>query len=139
MNVELVERLLLSVLLSALAVAAYLFLNRYLLRRASGKLARFPSYRVGRPALVYFSTPTCAPCKTVQRPVIERLKNRYGEWFQVIEVDASRQPEIAQEWGVMTVPTTFVIDASGKPRYVNQGVATAEKLIQQLELEDFSI
>jgi hypothetical protein len=37
------------------------------------------------------------------------------------------------------VPTTFVIDANGKPRYVNHGVAMAEKLIQQLEIEDYSI
>jgi hypothetical protein len=54
-------------------------------------------------------------------------------------VDASAQPEVAQEWGVLSVPTTFVIDASGKPRFVNHGVANAEKLIQQLELEDYEI
>ena len=82
---------------------------------------------------------SCAPCKTVQRPTIERMKTSHGKWFQVIEVDASQQPEIAQEWGVLTVPTTFVIDASGQPRYVNQGIATAKKLIQQLEIEDYSI
>jgi len=39
----------------------------------------------------------------------------------------------------MSVPTTFVIDVTGKPRYVNHGIATAEKLLQQLEIEDYSI
>ncbi len=57
----------------------------------------------------------------------------------MIEVDASARPEIAQEWGVLSVPTTFVIAANGQPRYVNHGVASAEKLIQQLELEDYTI
>lgn len=139
MNAEILERLVLTALIAGLAAVAYLLFNRYVLRQAAGKLGRLPAYQPGLPALVYFTTPTCAPCKTVQRPVIERLKARYGRWLQVIEIDASQQPEIAREWGVMTVPTTFVIDASGKPRYVNQGVAAAKTLIQQLELEDFSI
>lgn len=139
MSAEVLERFLLAVAISGLAVAAYLLLNRFTLQRASSKVSRFPSYQSGLPAIVYFTTPTCAPCKTVQRPTIERMKTSHGKWFQVIEVDASQQPEIAQEWGVLTVPTTFVIDASGQPRYVNQGIVTAKKLIQQLEIEDYSI
>ncbi|PWH12453.1 MAG: hypothetical protein DDG60_13100 [Anaerolineae bacterium] len=139
MSGEILDRLFVAIIITALTVAGYSLFNRYTLQRAYGKLGRFPSYQTGLPAIIYFTTPTCAPCKTVQRPTIERLKKQYGKWFQVIEVDASQQPEIAQEWGVMTVPTTFVIDARGKPRYVNQGIATAEKLIQQLDLEDFSI
>jgi thiol-disulfide isomerase/thioredoxin len=139
MNADILERLFIAIAVSGLGAAAYLLFNRVMLQRASSKVGRFASYQSGLPAIVYFTTPTCAPCKTVQRPAIERMKAGYGRWFQVIEVDASQQPEIAQDWGVMTVPTTFVIDASGKPRYINQGVVTAEKLIQQLEIEDYSI
>ncbi len=139
MSAEVWERLFIAAAISSLAVAAYLLFNRYTLQRASTKVSKFASYQSGLPAIVYFTTPTCAPCKTVQRPAIERMKASYGKWFQVIEVDASQQPEVAQEWGVLTVPTTFVIDASGQPRYVNQGIATAKKLIQQLEIEDYSI
>jgi thiol-disulfide isomerase/thioredoxin len=138
-SAEVLERFLIAAAVSGLAVVAYLLLNRFTLQRASNKVSRFASYKSGLPAIVYFTTPGCTPCKTVQRPAIERMKASYGKWFQVIEVDASQQPEIAQEWGVLTVPTTFVIDANGKPRYVNQGVATAKKLIQQLEIEDYSI
>ncbi|MFZ5821836.1 MAG: thioredoxin family protein [Chloroflexota bacterium] len=133
------ERLLIAAAIAGLGLLAYLFINRRTLAVAGGKIHSFESYRPGLPALVYFTTPTCAPCKTIQRPVIEQLKAAYGKWFQVIEVDASQQPAVAQAWGVMTVPTTFVIDASGKPRYVNQGIAAAGKLIQQLEIEDYSI
>jgi thioredoxin-like negative regulator of GroEL len=139
MNTELLERLLMAVAISGLGVTAYILFNRITLKRAESKIARFSSYRPGLPALVYFTTPTCAPCKTVQRPTIERVKSNFGRWFQVIEVDASAQPELAQEWGVMSVPTTFVIDAQGAPRYVNHGVTNAETLIKQLELEDYSI
>jgi thiol-disulfide isomerase/thioredoxin len=139
MNVEILERLIIAAALGGLGVTVYLLFNRMTLKRAESKVTRFQSYRPGLPALVYFTTPTCAPCKTVQRPAIERIKGKMGAWFQVIEVDASATPEVAQEWGVMSVPTTFIIDANGKPRYVNHGVTNAETLIQQLELEDFSI
>jgi len=139
MNAEAWERLLVAGAISSLAVVAYLLFNRITLKRASSKVSRFESYQTGLPAIVYFTTPGCVPCKTVQRPAIERMKASYGKWFQVIEVDASTSPDLAQEWGVMSVPTTFVIDANGQPRYVNHGVASAEKLIQQLEIEDYSI
>jgi thiol-disulfide isomerase/thioredoxin len=133
------ERLFIAAAIAGAGLLAYLLVNRRLLSAADSKVKRFGSYRPGLPALVYFTTPTCSPCKTIQRPAIERMKNNLGKWFQVIEVDASTQPEVAQEWGVLSVPTTFVIDAAGKPRYVNHGVATADKLIQQLELEDYTI
>ena len=139
MNADVLERLLIAVVISGLAIAAFTLFNRLTLKRATSKVSRFESYRPGLPAIVYFTTPSCVPCKTVQRPAIERIKNKMGQWFQVIEVDASAQPDLAQEWGVMSVPTTFVIDSSGKPRYVNHGVTNAETLINQLELEDFSI
>ena len=139
MNVEILERLIIAAALGGLGITVYLLFNRFTLKRAESKVARFQSYRPGLPALVYFTTPTCAPCKTVQRPAIERMKSKMGAWFQVIEVDASSAPEVAQEWGVMSVPTTFIIDASGKPRYVNHGITNAETLIKQLDLEDYSI
>lgn len=139
MGADLLERLLLSLAIIAAGMAAYLTFNRLTLARAGSKVRRLKSYRPGLPAVVYFTTPTCTPCKTMQRPTLRRLQENFGKWFQVIEVDASAHPNLANEWGVVSVPTTFIIDAAGKPRHVNHGVATAEKLIQQLELEDYSI
>ena len=139
MNAEVLERLLIAVAISGLGILVYLLVNRKTLAGAENKVSRFASYRPGLPAIVYFTTPTCAPCKTVQRPTIQKMQSSLGKWFQVIEVDASSSPELAQEWGVLSVPTTFVIDAEGKPRHVNHGVATAEKLIHQLEIEDYII
>jgi len=50
----------------------------------------------------------------------------------VRKVDALAEPELADTWGVLTVPTTVVLDPSGKARAVNYGVAEASKLIEQL-------
>lgn len=120
-------------------VAAFAVFNRLTLKRATSKVAQLANYRPGLPALVYFTTPQCVPCKLVQRPAIERLKRDLGQYFQVIEVDASAHPQVAESWGVMSVPTTFIIDANGQPRYVNHGVTKGEALIEQLGLEDYAI
>jgi protein-disulfide isomerase-like protein with CxxC motif len=40
---------------------------------------------------------------------------------------------LANEWGVMSVPTTFILDKDGRPRQINHGVARAEKLLAQLK------
>ena len=85
--------------------------------------------------LVYFTTPTCAPCKTIQRPAIESLKKILGSALQVIEIDASERPDLASRWGVLSVPTTFIIDPRGEVRHVNHGVVRAEKLLLQIHGE----
>ncbi|GAB4479798.1 MAG: hypothetical protein OHK0031_00430 [Anaerolineales bacterium] len=139
MNAEVLNRLFAAAAIIGAGWLLFTLFNRRTLAGAQNLADRFDSYRPGLPALIYFTTPTCAPCKTVQRPAIERLKTNLGRAFQVIEVDASARPEVAQAWGVLSVPTTFIIDADGKARHVNHGVTSAEKLIQQLELEDYSI
>lgn len=88
--------------------------------------------RSGVPAILYFTTPDCVPCKTVQAPALETLQAQLGERLQVIKIDASERNDLADAWGVLSVPTTFIIDAQGQPRHVNNGVASAAKLRQQL-------
>jgi thiol-disulfide isomerase/thioredoxin len=139
MNLEILFRLVLATSLSAGGLIIYWLVSKVSLARSFNQIHLFPSYQPGKPTIVYFTTPTCAPCKTIQRPAIKMIKDRLGENLQVIEVDASKQPHLAKKWGVISVPTTFIIDANGKPLYVNHGVATATKLIQQLEIEDFVI
>lgn len=139
MNPEVLERSALAVMIIAFGFIAYWFISKVSLHRSINLIDSISAYQPGKPTIIYFTTPTCAPCKTIQRPAIESLKYRLGESLQVIEIDASMQPQLAKEWGVISVPTTYVIDADGKPRYVNHGVATAAKLIQQLEIEDFVI
>jgi hypothetical protein len=56
-----------------------------------------------------------------------------GENLKVVEIDATERPDLAKRWGVMSVPTTFLLDERGEARYVNNGVTRAEKLIQQIQ------
>ena len=130
---EILLRLLWAAAIIGLGLGLYALINRLILSRDHSGSAGLESTRRGAPVLLYFTTPTCAPCKTVQRPAIQRLSEKLGDRLQVVEIDASVQPEIASQWGVLSVPTTFVIDARGQARYVNHGVASAEKLLKQIK------
>lgn len=79
--------------------------------------------------LLYFTTPHCAPCKTLQRPAIQKVQSILGDRLQVLEVDATQEADLAKRWGVLSVPTTFLIDSRGQLRHVNHGVTSAEKLL----------
>ena len=88
----------------------------------------------GRPALVAFSTPSCAACHTAQAPAINVAEQHLGPTtVRVIRVDASRQPEVARAFGVMTVPSTVVLEPAGRVVAVNQGFAPSGRLIEQLQ------
>jgi len=112
-------------------IALWWIANRWILLRVGKTHSLLGT--AGIPAILYFTTPTCAPCKTFQRPVLERMKQILGDGLKVIEIDATAQPELASEWGVLSVPTTFIIDRKGTPRHVNHGPTGVEKLLKQLE------
>jgi thioredoxin-like negative regulator of GroEL len=133
-------------ILTRLAIAVAIILGGILLYWAISKLrlsvlgrrAQSGSHlgglelRPGVPAILYFTTPDCAPCRTVQGPAIEELGEQLGDRLQVVKIDASEQMALADYWGVLSVPTTFIIDAEGQPRHVNNGVTPAVRLRQQL-------
>ncbi len=132
---------------SALAVGiivaglvAYWWINQRLLVRAQNNISTLFDTLPNKPVIVYFTTPDCAPCKTVQRPAIQKVTTLLGENIQVVEIDATERPDLAKTWGVMSVPTTFLLDAHGEARYVNNGVTRAEKLMEQLQsMSDYEI
>jgi thioredoxin 1 len=113
--------------------SAYWLLSQRLLSRAKNNLNSLLNPLPNKPVIVYFTTPDCAPCKTVQRPALEKLMTLLGEKLHVVEIDATERPDLAKTWGVMSVPTTFLLDSHGKARYVNNGVTRAEKLMEQLQ------
>lgn len=129
---DFLNRILLTLIIIASAAALYLLSNRFLLRRARSQATELIPALKNCPVLLYFSSPACAPCQTVQRPAIQRLSELTGERLNIVEIDTTEKPELASQWGVLSVPTTYLIDAQGQPRYVNHGVMPLEKLLQQL-------
>lgn len=133
MSEEVMLRFALAGIIIITGMLAYWFIcQRLLVRARNNVLTLFPTMP-DKPVIVYFTTPDCAPCKTVQRPALNQISQLMGEKLEVIEIDATERPDLARTWGVMSVPTTFLLDARGQARYVNHGVTRAEKLMEQLQ------
>lgn len=130
------ERLLLVILLLALGTVAYCAFRRYHVKSVAARTSADPLLRDLKPdvpAIVYFTTPGCVPCRTQQAPALERLQAELGEAIQIVRVDASEDSEAADRWGVFSAPTTFVLDPRQRVRQVNHGVADTHTLLRQLE------
>jgi thioredoxin-like negative regulator of GroEL len=52
---------------------------------------------------------------------------------RVIRIDASRQPHVARAFGVVTVPSTVILEPAGRVVAINQGFAPSTRLIEQLQ------
>ena len=133
MNSELLLRFVSAVGIIFLGVGVYWLMNQFLLSRAKNNVSSLLHPLPNKPVIVYFTTPDCAPCKTVQRPALEKLTSLLGEKLHVVEIDATERPDLAKTWGVMSVPTTFLLNSRGEARYVNNGVARVEKLMEQIQ------
>ena len=126
----------------ALAFALAVWLTRRASARRFNKLtATGPDWQAlghepdGRRTLIAFSTPSCAACHQAQTPAIDVVRQQLGEEaFRVIKIDASRQPEAARAFGVLTVPSTVVVAADGDQVVaLNHGFAPSAQLVRQLQ------
>jgi hypothetical protein len=83
--------------------------------------------------ILAFSTAECTQCHTMQAPALERVRAARPGMVEVIDVDAIASPELADRYRVMTVPSTVLLDASGRAIAVNYGYADTRKLLQQVD------
>ena len=89
--------------------------------------------RDGRPAVIGFSGDYCLPCKTQQRPALDRLREDLGASLHVLELDALEHADLAARYGVLTVPTTVVLDGRRSVIAINYGFTPAGKLAAQVQ------
>lgn len=105
--------------------------RRHVMRAGAADLVT--SFRAARAdtLVLVFGTPECVPCKTVQRPALDALLERFPGRVTVAEVDALQAPDLVQRFGILTVPSTVVIGADGGIRAINHGTATTDRLATQ--------
>jgi len=129
------ERLLVVLALLALTVGIALIVRKASGRRAAGVVGReVPALLRARlpdhgPTLVYFYGPHCATCAD-QANALDELA-REGQ-ATVVAVDATRERVLADSLGARMVPTTALLDASGRVRQVNLGYHPKSALLLQL-------
>ena len=72
------------------------------------------------PTIVHFSAVWCGPCAAVRR-VVDQVCDDLPAVAHV-EIDMDANPEAARRLSVLSLPTTFIFDADGRPRYRTTGV-----------------
>jgi len=130
------ERAIIAAVIILAGVAVWCAYNRLAVRQVKQVATRDPllaAVQRGVPTVLYFTTPSCIPCRTLQQPTLSDLQTRLGAGVQIIKVDATEQPDVADRWGVFSAPTTFILDGHQTPQHVNRGVASIETLLKQIQ------
>lgn len=63
--------------------------------------------KADKPAVVDFFATWCGPCM-MAGPVIDKLSDEMGDKVLVGKVDVDENPDLAQKYGVMSIPTMIV-------------------------------
>jgi len=80
------------------------------------------------PCILYFTGASCPSC-AAQDKVIAHLETSIQQAIQKVDVDAN--PGMAEIYGVMSLPTTMILDGDGEVQHINYGVASTKKLAGQ--------
>ena len=81
--------------------------------------------------LVDFYADWCGPCK-MMAPAIEKIAEEVSEYAKVGKVNVDDSPEIAEEFGIMSIPTLLIF-VNGEVIHKHVGVTDKETLMSELK------
>ena len=68
-----------------------------------------------RPCIVDFYADWCGPCKMVA-PILEDLAKEYDGKVDIYKVNTDQEQELAQAFGISSIPTIIFVPVSGQPQ-----------------------
>ena len=82
------------------------------------------------PVLLDFWAPWCGPCRMVG-PIVDEIADERGD-IKVGKVNVDEQPELAGQFGVMSIPTLVVMQ-DGKVTQQVVGLRPKEQILAMLD------
>jgi len=67
------------------------------------------------PAIIDFYADWCGPCKVVA-PILEELKEEYGDKLDIFKVNTEEQRELSSIFGIQSIPSLLFIPREGQPQ-----------------------
>jgi thioredoxin 1 len=82
------------------------------------------------PVLVEFWAEWCPPCRLIA-PILDSIAAEYADRLRVCKVNSDERPELAQRYGVMSVPTILVF-SQGELSQRMVGARSRSRLLEEL-------
>ena len=82
-----------------------------------------------KPVLIDFFATWCGPCRMVS-PIVDEIAEEHSE-FKICKVNVDEEPELAQKFGVVRIPTLVVI-RDGKVTGQSVGAKPKEDILEML-------
>ncbi len=87
--------------------------------------------KADKPVLIDFYADWCGPCKAMS-PILEDVKNRVGDSALVFKLNVDKFPQIASQFGVMSIPTLIAFE-KGRIAWRKVGTASSAELVNVLQ------
>ncbi|MCF8331557.1 MAG: thioredoxin [Bacteroidales bacterium] len=84
-----------------------------------------------QPCIIDFYADWCGPCKRVA-PIMDELAKEYQEKIDIYKIDTDKEKELAQVFGIRSIPSIMFCPAEGKP-YMYKGAFPKEKYVELLK------
>jgi len=83
-----------------------------------------------KPVIIDFYADWCGPCKMVA-PVLEELSKDYDGKVQIYKIDTEAEQELAQVFGIRSIPSILFIPMDGKPQ-MSMGAMPKESFVKAI-------
>jgi len=82
-------------------------------------------YKGDKPAVIDFYASWCGPCK-MMAPIMDELAAEYEGKVHIYKVDTEAEEELAQVFGIRSIPTILFIPVEGKPMMTQGALPKAD-------------
>jgi len=79
-----------------------------------------------------FAAPWCGTCPAVDRVLEQEVLPRHGDRLLLVKVDVDEKPEMADRYGILSVPTVMVFTPAGDMLWRRSGTFRAAEFEEAL-------